>query len=68
MRRTRRWTTAIAVVFVAAVGVMAPSAARGQDLGARGIIGTWQGVLVAGGARLRVVFHVSEASDGGLEA
>ena len=68
MRRKRQWTTAIVLGFMAAVGVMAPSAAKGQDVGARGIIGTWQGVLVAGGARLRVVFRVTEAPDGGLEA
>lgn len=63
-----RWTTAITFVVLASLGALTPSAASGQGYAPPPILGAWEGVLMAGGARLRVVFHVSAAADGGLEA
>jgi hypothetical protein len=47
----------------------APAAAAEEAAAApASLLGDWEGILDAGTARLRVVFHVSEDSDGGLSA
>ena len=46
----------LVVLVLALIGTVAVA-------GEEGIVGTWEGTLNAGGASLRVVFHISEAGD-----
>lgn len=50
-------------ILILAMIVAAATLARAQD-----ITGNWQGTLSAGGAELRLVLHVSKATDGNLTA
>jgi len=50
-------------ILILAMIVAATTLARAQD-----ITGNWQGTLSAGGAELRLVLHVSKATDGNLKA
>ncbi len=42
------------------------SAAKAQTSADTSIVGSWQGTLVAGGAKLRIVFHVAKTDSGKL--
>jgi pimeloyl-ACP methyl ester carboxylesterase len=61
-----RTSTASVLLSAAALvgGLSHPCGAHAQQTGAEAFVGTWEGVLDTGTARLRLVLHVSRADDG----
>jgi hypothetical protein len=53
---------------VLAAALLLSSAVANGDEPARNVVGSWQGTLDAGTARLRIVFNIARAADGGLTA
>ena len=53
---------------VLAAALLLSSAVANGDEPARNVVGSWQGTLDAGTARLRIVFNIARAAGGGLTA
>ena len=51
------------IIAIAVFVTLAAGLAQGQD-----IVGDWQGTLNAGTAQLHVILHITQDSDGNLQA